>query len=159
MNLSIIDPISCLDENAQIMYKKQSDKEIFLIIKIDSLSAACPSCNISSSRSHSRYCRNVQDLPISDCHVHFQIIVQKWFCDNPDCEKKIFTERLSWLEPYKRKTERLEKVIEKIAFSTNSLTAEKVCQSLHIRVSHDTLLRRFKGVSFNNEVSPFRRYR
>lgn len=32
MNLTIIDPISCLDENAQILYKKQSDEESFLFL-------------------------------------------------------------------------------------------------------------------------------
>jgi len=159
MNTSIIDPLSCLDENAQIIYKDQSENEIFLIIKINSHSATCPSCNVSSYRSHSRYCRNVQDLPVSDCYVHFQIIVRKWFCDNPDCQQKIFTERLSWLDSYQRNTKRLEEVIEKIAFSTNCLTAEKVCQSLHIRISHDTLLRRVRDVSFDYEVSPFRRHR
>lgn len=84
--------------------------------------------------------------------------MQKWFCDNPDCLKKVFTERLLWLAPYQRKTARLERVIEKIAFSTNCLTAEKICQSLHIHISHDTLLRRVKGISFNHQVSPFCRY-
>ena len=32
MNLTIIGPISCLDENAQILYKKQSDEESFLFL-------------------------------------------------------------------------------------------------------------------------------
>ncbi|WP_156302527.1 transposase family protein [Salinicoccus sp. YB14-2] len=159
MNNSVINPIAYLDGNAQVIYKVQSEKEIFLIIKIDSQSATCPSCHSGSSHRHSRYCRNVQDLPVSECYFHFQIIVQKWFCDNPDCQKKVFTERLSWLAPYQRKTARLERVIEKIAFSTNCLTAEKVCESLHIRISHDTLLRRVKNVSFNHQASPFCRYR
>lgn len=129
MSTSIIDPISCLDEKAQIIYEKQTEKELFFIIQINSTSAICPSCQNCSIRVHSRYCRNVDDLPISDYHVQFQILTHKWFCDNPDCPKSIFTERLSWLQPYKRKTNRLEKAIEKIAFSTNCLTAEKVCKA------------------------------
>ncbi|MBO0994843.1 transposase family protein [Bacillus sp. SD088] len=158
MSTSIVDPISCLDENAQIIYEKQTESELFFIIQIDSTLAICPSCQNYSTRAHSRYCRNVDDLPISDHHVHFQILTHKWFCDNPYCPKSIFTERLSWLQPYKRKTDRLEKAIEKIAFSTNCLTAEKVCRALQIPVSHDTLLRRVEAVSFENETSPFRRY-
>lgn len=46
-------------------------------------------------------------------------------------------------------------MIEKIAFSTNCLTAEKVCQSLHIPTSHDALLRRIRTASFENKVLPF----
>jgi len=158
VNNSVIDPTAYLDGNAQVMYKVQSEKEIFLIIKIDLHSTPCPSCQSDTSRRHSRYCRNVQDLPVSECYFHFQIIVQKWFCDNPDCQKKVFTERLAWLALYQRKTVRLEKVIDKIAFSTNCLTAEKVCESLHIHISHDTLLRRIKNVSFNHPASPFCQY-
>lgn len=158
MTTSIVVPISSLEENAKVIYEKQTENELFFIIQINSTSALCPSCQNCSTRAHSRYCRNVDDLPILDRHVHFQILSHKWFCDNPDCSKSIFTERLSWLRPYKRKTDRLEKAIEKIAFSTNCLTAEKVCKALHIPISHDTLIRRIKVISFKNETSPFRWY-
>lgn len=95
-------------------------------------------CHKISDRSHSRYCRRVNDLPYSNLSVQLQILVRKWFCDNSKCASRVFTERLSWLKPYQRRTARLEQVIEKITLSTNCLTAEKVCKALHIRVSHDT---------------------
>lgn len=79
MNTFIVDPLSYLEENTEIIYKEHSEKEIFLFIKINSSCATCPNCKISSSRSHSRYCRNVDDIPMSDCHFHFQIIEQKCF--------------------------------------------------------------------------------
>jgi len=158
MSTPIFDPISYLDKNAHIIYQKQTENELFFIIQMDSTTAQCPACQKHATRKNSRYCRNVDDLPISDHYVHFQILTHKWFCDHPACSKAIFAERLSWLQPYKRKTDRLEKVMEKIAFSTNCLTAEKVCRALQIPVSHDTLLRRIKAVSFEIETSPFRRY-
>lgn len=131
------------------------ENELFFIVKIDTSSAKCPSCKQSSLRKHSRYHRHVDDLPFSDLHVHFQILLHKWFCDESSCEVAVFTQRLSWLDPYKRKTNRLEKALEKLAFSTNCLTAEKVCKALYIPVSHDTLLRRVKATSFEQQVSPF----
>lgn len=91
MGTSIIDPIAYLDENAQIIYEKQTADEIFFIIQIDSASAICPSSQNYSTRAHSRYCRNVDDLPISDHHVHFQILTHKWFCDHSGCSRTIFT--------------------------------------------------------------------
>jgi len=148
-----------IDEKVHVLYQEQTDDELFFIIKVDSSSAVCPSCHKSSFRKHSRYYRHVDDLPISNRYVHFQILLHKWFCDEPDCPAKVFTERLPWIQPYKRKTSRLETVIEKIAFSTNCLTAEKVCQALHIPVSHDTLLRRVKAFSIDVNPSPFRRHR
>lgn len=50
-------------------------------------------------------------------------------------------------------------MIEKIAFSTNCLTAEKICRTLLVSVSHDTLLRRVKTTDFDLSPSPFRRNR
>ncbi|MDJ0333588.1 transposase family protein [Planococcus sp. S3-L1] len=148
-----------LDENLRLLYQKQTEEELFFIIEVHSSSALCPACHQISHRAHSRYSRKVDDLPISDLHVHFQALLHKWFCDNRDCPTKVFTERLSWLQSYKRKTDRLEDIIEKIAFSTNCLTAEKVCRTMHIPVSHDTLLRRVKSVTFDSTPSPFRRHR
>lgn len=148
-----------LDENVHVLHEERTEDELFFIVEIDASSARCPSCQKMSYRAHSRYSRHVDDLPISDRHVHFQILLHKWFCDEPACPANVFTQRLSWLQPYKRKTNRLEEVIEKLAFSTNCLTAEKVCKALHIPVSHDTLLRRVKAVTFDKKASPFRRNR
>ena len=148
-----------LDENVRVLHEERTNKELFFIVEVDSSSALCPSCQKMSYRAHSRYSRHVDDLPMSDRHAHFQIHLHKWFCDEVDCSVTVFTERLSWLQPYKRKTNRLEVVIEKIAFSTNCLTAEKVCQALHIPVSHDTLLRRVQAVTFVEKASPFCRHR
>lgn len=148
-----------LDENVHVLHEERTNEELFFIVEVDSSSALCPSCQKLSCRAHSRYCRHVDDLPISDRHVHFQILLHKWFCDESDCPVVVFTERLSWLRTYKRKTNRLEEIIEKVAFSTNCLTAEKVCQTLHIPISHDTLLRRVKAVTFDKKESPFRGYR
>ncbi|MBT2583147.1 transposase family protein [Planococcus sp. ISL-109] len=148
-----------LDENLHLLYHNQTEEELFFIVEVQSLSALCPVCHQLSRRSHSRYCRKVDDLPITDRHVHFQVLIHKWFCDNPDCSTKVFTERLAWLQPYKRKTDRLENLIEKIAFSTNCLTAEKVCRAMHIPLSHDTLLRRVKAASVELTPSPFRGHR
>ena len=148
-----------LDENLRLLYQKQTEEEVYFIVDVQSSSALCPACHQMSCRAHSRYSRHVDDLPASDRHVHFQVLLHKWFCDNPDCPTKVFTERLAWLRSYKRKTDRLERAIETIAFSTNCLIAEKVCRAMHIPVSHDTLLRRVKAISFDLMPSSFRGHR
>lgn len=147
------------DAHVNVIHQEQTNQNLFMILEVNSSSATCPTCRKPSSRPHSRYCRRVNDLPYSDLTVQLQILVRKWFCDNSECESRVFTERLSWLKPYQRRTERLEQALEKIALSTNCLTAEKVCRALHIPISHDTLLRKVKKLSFEPGHSPFRRHR
>lgn len=159
MKSSLEETLFHLDANLRLLYQEQKEEEIYFVVDVRSSSAVCPACHQISYRAHSRYSRRVDDLPASDRHVHFQVLLHKWFCDNPDCPTKVFTERLSWLHSYKRKTDRLEKAIETIAFSTNCLIAEKVCREMHIPVSHDTLLRRVKARSFDPAPSSFRRHR
>lgn len=53
---------------------------------------------------HSRYNRLIQDLPANEKPVYLQVQVRKFFCTNLFCERKVFTERLSWVEPYLRRT-------------------------------------------------------
>ncbi|WCK52517.1 transposase family protein [Aneurinibacillus sp. Ricciae_BoGa-3] len=157
---SIEEDIIRFEDTVKILNESLTENELFFVLEVNSTSASCPTCGSSSNRAHSRYTRHIDDLPISDRHIHFQLIVHKWFCDYPDCPVKVFTERLSWIKPYKRKTKRLEGVIRKIAFSTNCLTAEKVCHALHIPVSHDTLLRHVKSETNESvpSLSPFRRH-
>ena len=54
----------------------------------------------------------------------------------------------------------MDEAIRKIGFSTNCLTAENVCKSLGIPISHDAILRRLKvPANESPEVSLFRGHR
>jgi transposase len=105
-----------------------------------SWSSPSPACHHVSSRPHSRYTRVIQDLPIADQPVSLLLISRKWFCDSPVCPDKVFTERYEWLSPHGRRTLCAEHTLRQIAFSTSFLSAQKVAQSVHLPVSHDTLL-------------------
>lgn len=131
-------------EKDQLVYVQETGDLLFLILKIDSSSSTCPKCNHATHRRHSRYTRLVNDLAYAERTVTIQLMTNKWFCDHPDCDVRVFTERIPWLKPYGRRTNRLEKVIESIAFSTNCLAAEKICRSLHIPISHDAILQSVK---------------
>ena len=145
------------DDTIEILYEHLDEKNLFYIIEVHSSSAKCPSCDTLSTRSHSRYSREIKDMPQGERHVTMKVFMHKWFCDAPDCPRKIFTERLSWLKPYRRRTNRMEKVLTEIALSTSCLNAEKLCRSLSYPVSHDTLLRLIRKMEPTDErCSPFR---
>ena len=54
----------------------------------------CPLCHVAATRLHSRYERTLADLPWAGWTVRLELGVRKLFCDNPDCGRRIFTERL-----------------------------------------------------------------
>ena len=58
-------------------------------------SSCCPLCFHRAMRIHSHYTRVVADVPCGGLQVQLVLHVRKFFCDTPQCPRKIFTERLS----------------------------------------------------------------
>ena len=54
----------------------------------------CPECGRPATRVHSRYDRTLADLPWHDTAVRLRVQTRRFFCDEPDCERRIFAERL-----------------------------------------------------------------
>jgi transposase len=68
----------------------------------------CPVCSVPAEHIHSRYTRTLADLPWAAYRVRLQLRVRKWFCPNPACVRRIFTERLPTVAgPWARRTLRL----------------------------------------------------
>jgi hypothetical protein len=133
-------PWSPPDPDLELVHIFPARESLLITLKSNRTSSTCPTCSKKSSRIHSHYIRKVQDLPIGDESVELLILSRRWFCDNPNCNFKIFTERFDWLSSNGRRTKRTEEVLRKMAFSTSCLSAEKLAKSAHIPVSHDTLL-------------------
>ena len=71
-------------------------------------SSCCPLCAQASSQVHSQYQRTLHDVPCGGRKVVLHLSVRKFFCRNPDCARKIFTERLpSFVQPWAQVTTRL----------------------------------------------------
>jgi len=66
----------------------------------------CPSCQGVSSRGHSHYNRNFQDLPIQDQKVVITLSNRKMFCDNPSCHRTTFSETFSFIDNKAKKPKR-----------------------------------------------------
>lgn len=149
-------PWSSPDPDLELMYIYPTNESLLITLKSNRTFSSCPTCSKKSSRSHSQYTRKVQDLPIGEKSVELLILSRRWFCDNSDCDVKIFTERFDWLSSNGRRTKMTEEVLRKMAFSTSCLSAEKLAKSAHIPVSHDTLLALIHQTVIESEVSPFR---
>ncbi|WP_181833100.1 ISL3 family transposase [Bacillus taeanensis] len=127
-----------------------------MIYKSSSSSCTCPTCGKKSNRTHSRYTRFIQDLPVNEKIVYLQVQVRKFFCTNVYCENIVFTERFSWVEPYQRRTKRLHKVLVRLTLSNNCLAASRMVNLFHAAISHDSLLRFIHQIKVPSYSQPTR---
>lgn len=143
----------------QILHQQEEEKTFSFIMEVTTKQAPCPRCGFKSTRKHSRYTRKLQDVPMDDKEVAVLLCSNKWFCEEADCPTSIFTERFSWLDSYRRKTNRLEEKLTSLAFSMSCLQAEKVCTTLKTPISHDALLALIYRKKVVENTSPFRGHR
>lgn len=82
----------------------------------DDVSGACPGCGQESDWVHSGYVRYVQDEAFGGRFVVIELSVRRLYCENPDCVKTPFVERVEGLtERYPRRTPALRRVVEAVA--------------------------------------------
>jgi transposase len=77
-------------------------------LQTTSTASSCPVCAQPATRVHSRYTRQLADLPLATVAVRVRLHTRRFFCDHPSCARRIFTERLpSIVAPRVRRTRRL----------------------------------------------------
>jgi transposase len=104
--------------------------------------ARCPCCTVLSSSVHSRYQRCLTDLPWGTPAVRIQLTVRKFVCQNPSCERHIFTERLpTFVAAYARKTQRLVTALRTIGMALGGQAGARLAAHLRLPASPATLLR------------------
>lgn len=105
-------------------------------------SVPCPLCAVPATRIHSRYTRTLADLPWAAYHVCLQLRVRKWFCANPACVRRIFTERLPTVAaPWARRTLRLVQRLVALGLALGGRAGRRLSHAWDIAVSRHTLLR------------------
>ena len=108
-------------------------------------SAACPCCARLSERVHSRYPRTLMDLPWQGNAVRIVLSVRKFFCDNRECERRIFAERfLAVAARYARRTARLAEALRELAYLAGGEAAARIARAFGLVVSPDALLEGLK---------------
>jgi transposase len=103
----------------------------------------CPDCGQPSNRVHSRYERQLLDLPSHGRAVQIRITVRRFRCISRTCLRRIFVERLAHDVAYKsaRRTCRLEGIIHHLGIALGGRPAASLAKRLMLPVSKDTLLR------------------
>lgn len=127
----------------------QNEAEASLLIQVISerVSASCPLCGQSSDAVHSRYRRQIKDVPCGGQAVCLQLTVHKFFCHNPQCPRKIFTERIpQFVKPWAQTTVRFTQALQAIGFATSGSLGTRLATRLGIATSWMTILRRMMAL-------------
>ena len=116
--------------------------QITLAVRATQTMAPCPLCTTPAHRMHSHYERTLADLPWADYRVRLQLRVRKWFCGNPSCVRRIFTERLPGVAaPWARRTLRLAQRLVTLGVALGGMAGTRLGRQWDIAVSRNTLLR------------------
>jgi transposase len=117
--------------------------------------AQCPHCGVRSRRVHSRYRRKLADLPWLGIAVEVRLHTRRFFCAQPGCPRRIFTERLPGLvAPHGRRTERLAAWMTEVAFALGGAPGARLLQGQRVAISGQSLLRRIRAVPLAGRPSP-----
>lgn len=110
--------------------------------------ASCPACGVRSRRVHSRYERELADLPWHGVSIAIRVSVRRFFYNVPGCARRIFCERLSQTtDAYSRRTLRLSSALELIGLALGGEAGARLARELAMAAagSSDTLLRLVKS--------------
>ncbi len=114
----------------------------------------CPLCNEHSRILHSRYIRQVADLPWHGVAIRLELHTRKFRCRNELCHRRVFCERLPKVVlSYARQTVRLNSALTLLAFALGGEIGARTASELNLTVSGDTLLRRIRGSSIQTNGS------
>src|SRR5438034_963497 len=126
-------------------------QEVTLELVSGQSAACCPLCEEPSARVHSYYTRTLQDLPWGPLRVQLLLRVHRFFCQNPTCPRKIFSEPLSgFAERSARRTTRLRDARLSTGWALGGQAGARQCAAHAMPISGTTLvslLRRWGSVA------------
>jgi transposase len=115
----------------------------------------CPVCGESADRVHSRATRTLADLPWAGVTVRLQVRIRKFFCENPTCPRRIFSERLDRIAAVAaRRTDRQRAALLDLAVALGGEAGARMAAKRGMRVSPDTLLRLIRAAPEATRPTP-----
>ncbi len=113
-----------------------------------------PPGSLVSHHVHSYYTRSPHDLPISGQVVQLVLRVRRFRCQNRQCPRQTFAERLPELPVSGRQTTRLGTILESLAVVLSGQAGSRLAEQLAMPVSADTVLRRAKKAAPSSPPTP-----
>lgn len=132
-----------------------SEHRLTLNLTSTQTQAVCPICGQYSHRVHSRYERTLADLPCIEFSLTLIVHVCKFFCSNPACPRRIFTERLPGVAaPWARKTVRFVQRLQSIGLALGGAAGARLGARLGYVICGSTLLNQLAQLKLPNFQTP-----
>src|SRR6266849_4893576 len=136
-----------LPEGMQIDQIQITEEGLIITVVATSPASGCPLCSELSLSIHSHYRRVLRDVPCAGRRVQLVLTMRKFYCRNPLCERKVFTERLpAFVEPWARMTIRYCEQITSIGLATCGKGGTRLAARLGIQTTRQTILRRIMAL-------------
>lgn len=128
-----------LFSGTEYLSHRLESEELILELEAVQSESVCPHCHEKSSKVHSRYQRKFSDLPIKGHPTKVILNCRKFFCTNPNCEHKTFTENFDFIQPMELKTDRLIAEILRVSENYSSRKAKAILEEEGIKISKATI--------------------
>jgi transposase len=136
-------PLLPLPEGMFIDQIQEAEASLIITVIATHPVSCCPLCLEPSSSIHSLYRRTLADVPCGGRQIQLALTARKFFCSNPLCERKVFTERLPTLAlPWARMTIRHCQQITSIGLATCGKGGVRLAARLGICSTRQSILRR-----------------
>lgn len=121
--------------NFTLLNLNHNATHVYFYVISNQISSHCPLCHSASTKIHSKYVRILGDLPVSGKIVQIKLHVRKFFCENANCTRKIFTERFKHqLNSYGRRFERLNEQLSSMGLELGGNVAHRISKLSSIKI-------------------------
>ena len=140
-------PLLPLPEGMLIDQIQSTETGLVVSVRATHPTSCCPLCAFASSSIKSHYRRSLRDVACGGRRVQLELTVRKFYCRNPLCERKVFTERFpAFVEPWARMTIRHCEQITSIGLATCGKGGTRLAARLGIHTTRQTILRRIMAL-------------
>lgn len=106
-------------------------RQIMVDLSSQGQTARCPDCQRRSRRMHSRFTRQLRDVPVGGASVGLRLHARRFRCLNPACARRTFRERLPQIAPfYQRRTPALRHALETVSFALGGQGGARLARQL-----------------------------
>jgi transposase len=131
------------------------DSGVTFIARARRAPACCSLCDQPATRVYSWYTRQRADVPWQGLAVRLQLHPRRWFCDNPRCARRIFTERLPTdAAPHAQRTQRLAAIVLIFGVADGGAPGARLLGDLGIAVSGNSRRRTVCGAALPDAAPP-----
>ncbi len=120
---------------------------IIVQARMTAATARCPGCGRARGRVHSHYWRAFQDLPWQTLPVRWLLTCRKFWCDQSDCPRTIFCERLppTFLGVRQQRTQAVWQTLTEWGWTARAADGARVATHQGLGVSADTVIRALRA--------------